>query len=45
MKDGCIQAYGKTDEIVTGGLLEKTYEIDVVQYMQESLKIWGNIKA
>jgi len=45
MKDGCIQAYGKTNEIVTGGLLEKTYEIDIVQYMQESLKMWGNIKA
>ena len=40
MKDGCAPAFGKTDEIVSGSLLERTYEINVSQYMRESLKIW-----
>jgi iron complex transport system ATP-binding protein len=45
MKEGCIQAYGKTTEIVTGDLLKKTYEIDVVRHMRESLKRWENVRA
>ena len=45
MKDGRVQAYGKTDEIVTSSLLERTYEVDVVQYMRDSLKIWEDIRA
>jgi iron complex transport system ATP-binding protein len=45
MKDGSVQAYGKANEIVTAGLLEKTYEVDVVRYMLESLKVWESIKA
>lgn len=45
MKEGCIQAYGKTNEIVTGDLLKKTYEIDVVRHMRESLKRWENVRA
>jgi iron complex transport system ATP-binding protein len=45
MKDGCVQAHGRTDEILTGALLKKTYEIDVAGYMRESLKMWEGIKA
>ena len=45
MKDGRVQAYGKAGEIVTSSLLERTYEVDVAQYMRESLKIWEDIKA
>jgi len=44
MKDGCVQAYGKTDEIVSAGLLKSTYEVDVARYMRESLKIWEGVK-
>jgi len=45
MKDGSVQAYGKAKEIVTAGLLERTYEVDVVRYMLESLKVWESIKV
>ena len=45
MKEGRIQAIGKTADIVTGELLEKTYEIDVAGFMRESLQIWETIKA
>lgn len=44
MKDGEIQAWGKTGEIVTDSLLENVYEIDVAGYMRESLKRWDVIK-
>jgi iron complex transport system ATP-binding protein len=43
MKDGRVQAYGKTDDIMTGDLLERIYEINVAQYMLESLKRWEKI--
>ena len=43
MKDGHVQAFGKAEEVITGGLLEKTYEVDVARYMKESLKIWEGI--
>ncbi|MCL1793322.1 MAG: ABC transporter ATP-binding protein [Oscillospiraceae bacterium] len=43
MKNGEIQAFGKTGEVVTDGLLESVYEIDVGQYMRKSLKRWENI--
>lgn len=45
MKEGSIQAYGKAKEIVTARLLEETYEVDVVRYMLESLKVWEGIKV
>ena len=45
MKDGSIQAYGRTSEIISDGILEETYEINVAQHMRESLKIWENISA
>ena len=44
IKNGCVQAHGNTDEIVTCGLLEMTYETDVARYMRESLKIWESVK-
>ncbi|MCL2747539.1 MAG: ABC transporter ATP-binding protein [Oscillospiraceae bacterium] len=44
MKDGRVQAHGKTDEIVTGGLLERAYEVDVARYMRESLKMWEGVR-
>lgn len=40
MKDGEIQACGKTNEVLTHSLLEKVYEIDVARYMRESLDKW-----
>ena len=43
MKNGETQAYGKTDEVITDSLLEKVYEIDVAQYMRESLKRWRDM--
>lgn len=43
MKEGHIQAYGKSSEIITGELLQNTYEIDVAGYMRDSLKIWEGV--
>lgn len=43
MKEGRVQAYGKTDDIVSGELLERAYEVDVARYMRESLKIWESV--
>jgi len=45
MKDGHVQAFGKADEVITGGLLESTYEVDVAGYMRDSLKIWERIHS
>ena len=42
MKDGAVQAFCKAEEIVAGGLLEETYEIDVAGYMREALRVWDN---
>ena len=40
MKDGQARAYGKSCDIMTGDLLESVYEMDVVGYIAESLKMW-----
>jgi iron complex transport system ATP-binding protein len=45
MKNGGIQACGKTSEVITDRLLESVYEIDVAQYMRDSLKRWETVKA
>ena len=44
MKDGEVEAIGKADEIITGSLLKKVYEIDVAQYMADSLKRWEGMR-
>jgi iron complex transport system ATP-binding protein len=44
MKNGCIEAHGEASEIVTRGVLEKAYEVDVVKHMRESLAIWEGIR-
>ncbi|MCL2056158.1 MAG: ABC transporter ATP-binding protein [Oscillospiraceae bacterium] len=44
MKGGGVSAYGNADEIMTGGLLENTYGIDVAGYMRELLAVWENVK-
>ena len=41
MKDGEIQADGKPDEIISRGLLNNVYGMDVANYMKSSLKIWN----
>ncbi|MCL2158179.1 MAG: ABC transporter ATP-binding protein [Oscillospiraceae bacterium] len=43
MKNGEIQACGKTQEVITGSLLKGVYDIDVSHYMRESLKKWENV--
>ena len=43
MKDGQTEAYGKTNETVTGELLKRVYDVDVAGYMRESLKRWENL--
>ena len=43
MKNGEIQACGKTSEIITNSLLERVYDIDVSGYMRESLKKWEDM--
>ena len=45
MKHGEIKAYGKTSEVITGSLLADVYEIDVAQYMIESLRRWESMKT
>lgn len=40
MKDGEIKAYGKADDIISQGILEQVYEMEVRAYMQESLGRW-----
>jgi len=44
MKDGEARAYGKTGEVVTCGLLESVYDMDVAGYMVDSLKMWERWK-
>jgi iron complex transport system ATP-binding protein len=44
MKNGCIQAYGNTSEIMKRDLLKRTFEIDVARYMRESLRTWEDVK-
>jgi iron complex transport system ATP-binding protein len=43
MKDGEIAAMGKTDETITGTLLRDVYDIDVVEFMLDSLSNWESI--
>jgi len=43
MKEGRIQVYGKSDEVITDSLLEYVYETNVAQYMRESLQRWNMI--
>ena len=43
MKNGAVRACGKTREVITDSLLEEVYEINVAQYMRESLKRWEDI--
>ena len=43
MKDGENRAYGKTGDVMTGGLLESVYEMDVAGYMTDSLKMWESL--
>ena len=45
MKNGYIQANGRVDEVISGKLLEQTYEVDVANYMRESLAVWEDIRA
>ena len=45
MKEGRIQAFGDAGDILSEGLLEKTYEIDVAGYMRESLRIWESVRV
>ena len=43
MKDGEIKAHGKKDDVITDGLMEEVYEIDVAHYMRESLRRWEGV--
>lgn len=45
MKNGEIQAWGRTREIITDSLLERVYEIDVARYMRDSLKMWEGFRV
>jgi len=40
MKDGLIQADGCANEIISSGLLDRVYEINVSEYMKSSLEKW-----
>ena len=42
MKEGKIRANGKADDVITDSLLQEVYEINVAQYMRESLQRWGS---
>ena len=41
MKDGIIKADGDIDSIITSGLLNEVYEMEVGEYMKESLSKWS----
>ena len=43
MKDGRIEVHGAVGDVITGNLLESVYEIDVEQYMKESLQRWNEL--
>jgi len=40
MKDGEIHANGNADEIISAGILDKIYEMDVADFMRTSLQRW-----
>ncbi|MCL2498475.1 MAG: ABC transporter ATP-binding protein [Symbiobacteriaceae bacterium] len=44
LKEGHTQAYGAVDDILSGDLLNRTYDIDVAGFMQESLRYWQERK-
>ena len=41
MKNGRVEACGAAHETISDALLERVYEIDVAQFMRETLCIWG----
>lgn len=43
MKEGGIRAIGKASDVIAGSLLKEVYEMDVAQYMRQSLQIWEGI--
>lgn len=45
MQDGKTRACGKSCDVITSGLLQDVYGMDVTGYMTESLKIWESLKA
>ena len=40
MKDGGLRAIGCSDDVITDDLMQEVYEVDVGQYMRESLERW-----
>ena len=40
MSNGEIEAHGKAAEIISGGVLNHVYDMNVADYMRESLKKW-----
>jgi len=40
MKEGEIHALAKADEVISSGLLDEVYEMDVAQHMRDSLGRW-----
>jgi len=40
MKNGEIQANGNIDDIIADGMLDSAYEMDVAEFMRDSLKRW-----
>ena len=41
MKSGGLVANGKASDIIAKGLLDQVYEMDVAEYMRDSLKKWS----
>jgi len=41
MKNGKIQANGNADDIISDGLLDRVYEMDVAEYMRDTLDKWS----
>lgn len=44
IKDGETRAFGKTRQVLTVGLLEDVYGIDVAGYMRSALKMWEGMR-
>jgi iron complex transport system ATP-binding protein len=40
LDNGNIAAYGSTNEIISSNLLNEVYDMDVTEYMVDSLKHW-----
>ena len=43
LKDGRIVAQGEKEQTVTAGMLQKVYDIDVVNYMKQQLNHWKEL--